>query len=82
MWRSKRVQQQSGEKKCYDIVSFKVEQNQWGERSPTRADSVSGLRQIERKAGDEKQRKEEVFAIVSVANGGRPLAFDLCLLQC
>lgn len=22
-----------------------------------------------------------MFAIVSVANGGRPLAFDLCLLQ-
>lgn len=53
-----------------------------GERSSTRADSVSGLRQIERKADDEKQRKEEVFAIVSEANGGRPLAFDLCLLQC
>lgn len=82
MWWSERVQQQAGEKKCCDIVSFKVEQNRWGERSSTRADSVSGLRQIERKAGDEKQRKEEVFAIVSVANGGRPLAFDLCLLQC
>lgn len=46
-----------------------------------RADSVSGLRPIERKAGDEKQRKEEVFAIVSVANGGRSFTSDLCILR-
>lgn len=45
------------------------------------ADSVGGLRQIERKAGDRKQRKEEVFAIVSLANGGRSFASDLCLVQ-
>lgn len=42
-------------------------------------DGASGLRQIGRKAGDEKQRKEEVFAIVSMANGGRSFPSDLCL---
>lgn len=45
------------------------------------ADSVSGLRQIERKVGDGKQRKEEAFAIVCVANSGRSFASDLCLLR-
>lgn len=46
------------------------------------ADSVRRIRQIGEKAGKGKQGKGKVFAIVSVANGGRSFTSDLCLLHC